>query len=331
MNSTAKTGLPTYQDYLKHKHSLRNTPAEVIDALVLKATGSLPRQRTRLIEGENSEVYDVVVGLGKHFIVRISHDFFRYQAESWALQKCWGLGLPVPSFVFVQNLKVKGKKISVCIQEKLEGRSLEVQKVEIKQKPQDFQSITFQAGQILSKIHSIRTLKYGVLNSQGKGEYQSWLDYLLEPTDNLAQLKRVLEAEGMDPSLPSKYLKLLQKHTQVLLNNRQTLLHGDFSLKHILVKNDQISGVIDFEWCKSGDPADDLAYWDYYTGGYLPTDWLIEGYQDKQVLSNNFEVRFHILRMRLGLYQMRDEFWGNVNWAKQNLKQDIKYFNFSKL
>jgi len=160
------------------------------------------------------------------------------------------------------------------------------------------------AGSQLSKLHSISTAGWGRINAQGVGTATQCLDFLDRISDDVSQAARNLDLTQRDVT---EAIHLLQIHTPLLATIPPRLLHGDFSPQQILVSDGQVSGFIDFEFPRSGDPAWEFAYWDYYTGRQpfrgpgIPTRWLLEGYGQSVPLDVMFHVRIAAWRLALGL------------------------------
>jgi len=63
---------PTLNDWLQARHNHWNTPASLINEYVRKATGSAIAQASRIVLGQDNEVYDVTTADYHQLIVRIS-------------------------------------------------------------------------------------------------------------------------------------------------------------------------------------------------------------------------------------------------------------------
>ena len=64
---------------------------------------------------------------------------------------------------------------------------------------------------------------------------------------------------GMATSDVDRGLDILKQNARLFENVSSQLLHSDFSSKHILVDGNTITGILDFEGSKSGDPVWDFA------------------------------------------------------------------------
>ena len=119
------------------------------------------------------------------------------------------------------------------------------------------------AGEVLTAIHDLASLRYGRFNPDLLGEDSSWVGF----TDNFfaESINRVKRSS----ELYSRFGRLLedgyQKSRADIVNfSAPSFLHADFHLGNLLFKNGQVSAVLDLDIVTSGDPN-----WD--SGHYVHT------------------------------------------------------------
>lgn len=320
-----------YRNYLEQKHSRFNTPSEVVDSVVKKAIGLSPVSRKKLVLGEVNEVYDLQTD-GQEVIVRISRSKHpRFYAEKWAIDQCRQVGVPAPNVFLIERAAANNEQLTLCVEEKLPGEPLD----NLLESPfvnEDWKKeIVKEAGFVLANIHSVKTQGYGSLDQDGKGLYDSWGAYILETA---AKRERLMEASkniGLDFHYIEEATRILEGYKEMYRNVDSRLMHGDYGPKHILVSENKISGIIDFEGCKAGDIARDFAWWEYFRGDTLPVNWLIEGYEKTGELGENFELRMQLCLLSLGLtmvdYYEHEHNTSGINHAKAHLVTDLNRFN----
>lgn len=321
----------TYQLYLNNKHSRFNTPPEIIESVVKKATGELPQSQKKLILGEDNEVYDVNLGINKNVIVRISRSSRpRFLAEKWAIDQCHKVEVPAPIILHIENQIIGNQSLSFCVEEKIPGQPMN-SLMESDSKSNEWQQqLIEESGEILAKIHSVVTSGYGSLDPNGQGEFSSWSGFMLNSIADNSRLLLSARNIGLNSQHIDKSVEILHKYADVYKQIEPRLLLGDYGPKHFLIDNDHICGVIDFEGCKSGDIARDFAWWEYFRGDSLPLSWLKAGYQHFGHLGDNFELRLHLCLISLGLslidYYENENNIGGMNHSRNQQIKNLKYF-----
>ena len=180
----------------------------------------------------------------------------------------------------------------------------------------------------MAKIHSVKPQGFGGLGEDGRGKYSSWLEYVSEVDDRRQEIFESAEKIGLTAEELEKAYKALKDNRQMFENVTPHLLHGDFSTKHILIEGDQITGIIDFESCKSGDPMWDFAWWSYFFGTDVPVEWLVEGYKQVCALDIEFERKLTLYKLRLGLsmihYYTSEDNVSGMRHTKEKFVSDLK-------
>lgn len=321
----------TYQEFLEKRHSALNTSDEILGNIVTKVNSSGLRTKNRIIAGEVNEVYEVVPNEGKSLIVRISRaEHVRFPAEKWAIEKCKEVGVPVPNVLLLDTVETGSEKLEICVEEKLEGVPLEelLKKESLSQS--EIKDITVQAGQVLSKIHSINIEGFGGIDASGVGKHRTWLDYMLKQNQKLSIVLEKAQDIGVELDLIEKAFGVLERYKSSYGDTKSRLAHADYGVKHMLIKNKKINGIIDFEYARGTDISYDFAWWNYFGENWTSVDWLIEGYEKNGDLGENFETRMHLVKIRiaLGLIPIFEE--AGHGFAKEittkNLAEDIAFF-----
>lgn len=317
-----------YHTYLEQKHSKFGVRPEIVEDAIERATGAKNSISKRIIAGEVNEVYGVKTEKGD-FIVRISHGSEdRFTPEKWAIDKTREVDVPAPEVLHIEEAVDRKKKVTVSVEKKLKGIPLSDSELsEDKTK-----SVVVEAGKILANIHSVTPKKFGRLYESGVGGHESWESYMLRPT-RPQQVKGILESAqraGIPRSQIDQALQILRDHTELSRNVTPHLLHGDYGPKHILVESGHITGILDFENAKSGDPIHDFAWWSYFGKNRPPLEWVKEGYKKVSELPDNFELKLRLGRLRLGMdmiwYYDHEGHKLGLDAAKNNLKDDLDYF-----
>jgi aminoglycoside phosphotransferase (APT) family kinase protein len=300
-----QTTQPELTAWQKERIRILTSPASTVTEAVVEACGSEPSQVTRLVEGFSNEVYAVTTCRGDEVIVRIhwwSSPYF--EEECWALAQCHLIGLPIPQILLLRHDLPGDVPRVICVETRLPGQTLSTTLSSGQIDISETSSLLVTVGAWFAHLHGIQTTGWGRINAHGQGQAATWTQQVEGSAQDASRAASLL---GLAPEDVREALHLLQGHARLLEGISPRLLHGDLSPQQILVNEGKVSGLIDFEFPRSGDPAWELAYWDYYTGRRpfrgvrLPTSWLLEGYQQVTALDAGFEDRITFWRVALGL------------------------------
>jgi Ser/Thr protein kinase RdoA (MazF antagonist) len=291
------------------------TPRAVIEAQIRAAAGTPVRSLRRLVVGEDNEVYDATTTGGDRVIVRISHaEDPRFEAERWALDTVRAAGVPTPVVLQVEPVALPdGRTVTFCVEEKLPGTPLDVL-LDHDVRPE---RAIRQLGEILSAIHGNPIDGFGYLRPDGRG----WpITFESIMTDLIPSSARVLEAARhwrVDDRLVVAGLDHLAGHIDLYRYDDPRLLHGDFSLDHILIHgaegHEQVSGIIDMQGCSGGHPASDIAYWLAISDERIPLAALIATYAGGSELLDRDRTLITLMMLRRALWMlMVDQDRGNT-------------------
>ena len=313
-----------YQEYLNKKHASFETPEILISDMVNKATNSKFSTKERIVAGEVNEVYDVSLHNKENVIVRISRSTNpRFEAEEKAIRLAAQVGVPTPKVLLIKGVNSKGENLTFCVEEKIEGEPLaeitdSLDKATIK-------LLMNQAGNILSKIHSVRIGGFGGLDMQTP--YKKWSEYILRPCSNKQRIVEVAGSIGIDTRLIDKAIKSLRESSDLLDETQPQLLHGDYGAKHMLVNNKKIVGIIDFENAKGGDPIFDLAWFNYFSGDSIFFEWIKDGYTNKKIFRKDFDTKMVLYKLHLSLtlldYYESEKNTAGLEHTKKMFMKDI--------
>lgn len=321
-----------YQKYLASVHGDWITPDEVIYDVVKEGTGKEVVFKKRIIAGEANEVYDITIEDSKHVILRISTSGYpNFLQEKWAIDKVKKLRVPVAEIILIKYLNVEGKEKSLCLMEKVEGESLERGNIDFgKLNLSIRRNLISQAGEILSKIHSIQTEGFGWIIGEGKAEFKTSNELIKGLVSKQDAVEKMAKEENINQAHIGKAYRIIKSFKEFYSQAQPHLNHGDYSHKHFMVKDNKITCILDWGGVRSGSPVYDFAWWDYWFGEYIPTEWLKEGYTDKSLFNNHFEDFLHLLRLYRGLETLnwyhQARYKPAVEKAKVKLLKDLTYF-----
>jgi aminoglycoside phosphotransferase (APT) family kinase protein len=293
---------------LDERQRAMTSPDELVADVVETACGSPLLSKTRIREGFSNEVYAATAVDGQQVIVRIHwYESPHFEGERWALDQCARLGLPAPRLMLLQHRDDGDMRRSVCVESRLPGTTLRAALNARTLRPGELHAVLVATGAFLATLHTVATTGFGRIDATGRASAPTWEAYrhrnVLSHTYQAARNLGIATAEVDDAML------LLEGPRDFWRDASHRLLHGDVTPQNIMVEAGQFRGLIDFEFPSSGDPAADLATWDYYqhspfhnpTAAELPTEWLLEGYQGQTPLDPSFIPRLVGCRLQFGL------------------------------
>lgn len=225
-------------------------------------------------------------------------------------------------------MREDGHWLSVCIEAKCPGQPLlEVFTSSGPDSPRSL-DLARQVGAILASMHSIRPDGFGPLDDCGQGTYGSYAEHVREVTH--AVINRLQENSAIDIPLVMRAGAWLLDHADELQPSQPSLLHGDPGPDHWFVDGDRICGLIDLEAVQGGDPALDLAWWDYWRDWrlpYAPTSAILQGYSDDALLQpSTLPGRLALARLFTSLTSL--DYWV-CNGRQQQTQQSLDLLRLS--
>ena len=124
-----------------------------------------------------------------------------------------------------------------------------------------------------------------------------------EPLNSMDDIKKACKQAEIDFSFLSSFIGEYKQFIPTIKKVEPRLLHHDFGIDHIFVKNNTISGVIDFGDSGSGDPVLDIVRWTYFTKPKFPLEAVIEGYEKVRLIRDLYEKRKRFYLIHLNLQQ----------------------------
>jgi len=331
MNSSKKKS-KNFAEYLTNIHSNLIAPEEIINAAVKEATGKFPQNKKRIIAGEANEVYDVTLKNNTHVIIRISRKGkLEFEREKWAIEECKKVDVPVPEILLIKHLKTDKELLSICVQKKLEGDVLERGAIDYHNLDKSYvKRIIVQAGEILSKIHSIKTSGFDYINGKGEGKFKDFNEFAKGKSGRNGEFLKLARKVNFDSKLMEKILETINANLKRCKDLKPFLNNGDFAPKHMRVKGEKITGILDWGEASSNFPVYDFARWDYWFSDELPLEWIKEGYLNKNFFSSEFENNLHWAKLDIGLgvlwWYSSQDYSKAVENAKKKLLRDFRFY-----
>ncbi len=286
------------------------------------------RTKLRLIQpliSDNNRVISAETSDGKRLIIRASRQKGgnKFASEKMILDLLENLGIPVPHVIAIDYTKRIIPDRSISVSERLPGKTFTGDST--KEGVVD-PILLRQIGSMLKRIHNVEIgTGFGFLDEQGKGSHKSWEEFVLDPFRS-ERLKFLVDNGLINEVDLRQAINFANSKKHLLTNCPRKLLHGDFALSNILQENNKLTGIIDFENAKAGDPLWDIAHFAVYERARISGDKgmqaLLTGYGNSSLLANP-EVR-----TRYYLYKLSDILYG-LEWYSYHphKQQDIERLN----
>ncbi len=216
---------------------------DIVLAAAGRAAGHTPL--VALPGGRDNRLYATAAG-GRELVVKVPRTSrrVRYAVAAWVAARLADTGIPAPI--------VLGYSDRLSVETRCPGSPLDDP-----DRPPHISNhdLAAAAGRLLRRIHALPVGGFGRLDAHGVGlrpTLQSWLPQLppLPPT-----------APPDLHALRAQVQQVLRHHAPRLPASPARLLHGDWTARHIITNDAAITGVVDLESVRGGDPLADLAGW----------------------------------------------------------------------
>ncbi len=238
---------------------------------------------------------------GKEGVIRahpkqVKNEYFF--SESEAMKLAYTAGVPVPNTVLVDDSR-KIVPFDYMVTTRISGI---VMKPAVQQDPSLHPIFLKQIGMYMAKLHSIKTQGYGFFDNEqarvGKliGLYDSNEKHYMAALD-LDEEFHLANSNHVGLELIVKAFKILKENAAIASCDQPTLVHNDIADWNTVVEGDQVTGILDWDECFSGDPVFDFATTSlFYTDDQM--EILKSGYQQISKLPTNYEEKFTLYLIR---------------------------------
>jgi len=180
--------------------------------------------------------------------------FAKFRNESLAYDLLTGSGLPVPRVVSLDESR-RLLPYDYMVVTRLPGSNL-------RESWQSFDAaqlsrLAWEAGRALARLHGITLAGFGPLHRLADRPFGTWHEYFHDYAGRY--LARARERGVLDDDLHARLIAVLDRESPLLARvTTGVLVHSDYHYENILQTGGTLSGLLDFEWALSGDPAFDF-------------------------------------------------------------------------
>lgn len=304
-----KADLPVPDRYLRGQHADPASLHSIARDACLRALGESPQLIHPLGESGTFHVlFRAILSQDRRVIIRLGPaspqgpDFPLY-FDAWAAEQLRGCGLPA---LRVHHIDVS-RNFAPCDVEILDeapGRSLTF----FDDDEERLRPLLQALGRFVGRMHGIRTQGFGFFDVRPLVQKESsagvwgicstWRNYLVRRLE--VHVERCAALGVIDRQEARRIFAAFARAENLLSTVDPCLLHGDLGSHNVFVDQGDITALIDWEDCLSGDPVYELAFW----ATFHPErryDAFLEGYCQEQRLPESFESRFWIYYLRVAL------------------------------
>lgn len=201
--------------------------------------------------GCRSSNYILKTNLNNTYVLKIfPKDNFYYEREEKLLNL-------LKNYILVQNVYSISKGFCINnktfgIYEYMNGENLGIK---IRDGYKISRNLIKELAIILAKIHTIKYNEYGILDENLKIIHKS------EPLCTLYKENMGINFKNrLGNEVVTKINTIVSQNKEILLNldKNISLIHGDFQGTNILIDNNRVSGIIDWEFVMAGNPLIDI-------------------------------------------------------------------------
>jgi aminoglycoside phosphotransferase (APT) family kinase protein len=212
--------------------------------VILKKEKIIPVKILEKSKGCDHKIYLIYSNEG-NFVLRIPiKEKNKLISQSWAFRQWGKLKIPVPKIISVKK--------DYLIEELIEGEDMEDENLSKKIQ----EKILSDLGRYTKRMHSVKTKGFGYFDKEGIGKNKTWKEFIYK--DFLETLEDNFKLGVIDKDIFEKVNNYLQENKKILNIKSPRLLHADLADCNIIIKNKNISGIIDASDSISGDPYYDL-------------------------------------------------------------------------
>jgi aminoglycoside phosphotransferase (APT) family kinase protein len=248
----------------------------------------------------------------------------RYQTEKLAYTLLGGI-VPVPEVIALDESRSLAP-VNYLITTKCPGRQMIERWQDLTGAQR--QRAAFQAGVCLAQMHN-QTLfrRCGAPHKvvEGKG-FVVWYDYMKDFADRYMREARELQA--LDEPMMKRIDRTVTGLKPIMETVTQAvLLHSDYHFENVLQSDGMVTGIIDFEWAITGDPAWDFRVedkWEEMCPG--SREIIYAGYQSRRTLPDHLQHRAALYKLLMWLDNVvLNAFRGNSTEYQESLTVMTRY------
>ncbi len=243
---------------------------------------------------------------------------FRREVVAFALAR--ERGVPVPEVV-VHDRSLRHSPFEALIALRLPGRPIERSWPDLDEGTRV--ALAERVGALLASLHGIDPGGFGELAADPGERFPTWHERVVDTLDRHCAAARsagLLSAEDV-----RRAQRIVAARSDALATvERASLVHGDLHFGNVLHVGGAVTGVLDFEWSRAGDPVADLlitaVVGEICPGGLAP---LLAAYRDVRPEPRGCAERTDVCRLLRGIEMSVVTRWHFPDEAADTLRRTL--------
>lgn len=238
----------------------------MIEALFEEQLGASVKKVGDLTVGCEQRVWKVETDRGTYVLKEPHRDPLINFREKAATDLCLEAGVPAPRVLWCDEKHL--------IEEFIEGEPLDRAEMSAAERAEIFAKL----GEVLGRLHRIELPGFGPLTSEGRGEAGDYLAFYEE------------KSKGDKPAAR----RYFECNKDLLVGRQGVLVHFDMEEEHVLVREGEIVGLVDFATAFAGAPGEEFTRMFGLRWRDPLFDALLEGYPRIELREIEFFTFLHL-------------------------------------
>jgi Ser/Thr protein kinase RdoA (MazF antagonist) len=288
--------------------------------------GEEPKSLARLRSHPSRQVYLVRLE-EREVVLKVLHSRdMRALACRFAVDALREAGIPSPAVLKVHKAgRLFGKPY--LIMERVAG--LPMNEWLLGAKPDDaaLHAVLEELGRHLAVMHTLPGAGgFGKLNDDGRGRYETWREYLA--AERLPSLARLREGGILSRRTERRADEAIERHDELQDVASPFLLHNDLTLKNVFIdpRGPRVAALIDLHNALGGDPALDVARFEYFYRGRGYLGPLLAGYGERREgfdLRQRLQLLLILVEKLVWLQGQEERFPGRIEKDLELLEETV--------
>lgn len=250
-----------------------------------------------LVEGEDSQAF-YFESNGNRYVLRINKSDYGFKKDVYAFEHFANESIPIPKIFHIGKLD---NEHAYCISEFIAGKTIQ---------ELDRPAVEALLPATLKMLHAIRdvdiskTSGFGEFDISGSGKSASWQEWLLTHI-SLTEYNwdEVMNGGLIKKDFLDKVFDAFKKLVEQVPNERK-LIHGDFSSNNVIVTDNKIVAVLDWDAASYGDWLFSVAGAYYWRDHLMCMDVQADYYEKELSHLPNYHARIYCYQFRASLIEM---------------------------